>query len=160
MQRTSRLFPRVFGVWNAPWCPRISQPRIFPRATQVAEISRSEPRFSSGCWNRSRGISSRPTRGPVFQGAEAPLISNLFARRRRLEYLSLHFKSHCRASDGRAKESRGKRRMKVIRAKKVDAECRETEGSRGVEGGREGHSRVGKREKRMGGENEATCRSR
>ena len=38
--------------------------------------------------------------GPGFQDVEAPLISNLFARRRRLEYLSLHFKSHPRASGG------------------------------------------------------------
>lgn len=38
------------------------------------------------------------------RGAEAPLISNLFARRYQLEYLSLHFKSHPRASANGASE--------------------------------------------------------
>lgn len=37
-------------------------------------------------------------------GAEAPLISNLFARRYQLEYLSLHFKSYPRASANGANE--------------------------------------------------------
>lgn len=40
-------------------------------------------------------------------GAEAPLISNLFAQRYQLEYLSLHFKSHPRAGASGACEPGG-----------------------------------------------------